>query len=294
MAEQQYLNFVHTYPDAAFPYLVLGRFGSVVAPRSTPLRIMHWHDDLQLVYAIDGPVRIKTLSEDVTLAPGEGAYINKGVVHLLDTRDACQRCSFVFPARFLSFYEGGPAEALTRGIVEGSQVQLVVLRARPGWEGEVLHQLAELVELESRKDDALYSYEVLCRLTRIWLALLRHMSVPQARPENATDRRVRSCLLYIQQHYAEDVTLDDLAAAAGVSRSECLRCFKATLQTTPYRYLVDFRLSQAITLLERTDEPIGRIAACVGFHQQSHFGRCFKERMGCTPGQYRKQLGQDA
>ena len=294
MAEQQYLNFVHTYPDAAFPYLVLGRFGSVVAPRSTPLRIMHWHDDLQLVYAIDGTVRIKTLNEDVTLAPGEGAYINKGVVHLLDTRDASQRCSFVFPARFLSFYPGGPAEELTRGIVESRQVQLVVLRNRPGWEGEALRLLAELVGLEGHKDDALYCYEVLCRLTRIWLVLLRHVSVPQERPDTATDRRMRSCLLYIQQHYAEEVTLDDLAASAGVSCSELLRCFKTTLQTTPYRYLIDFRLSQAIVLLERTDEPIGCIAARVGFHQQSHFGRCFKERMGCTPGQYRKQLDQGA
>ena len=48
-------------------------------------------------------------------------------------------------------------------------------------------------------------------------------------------------LQYIELHYPEDVTLESLARSANVSKSECLRCFKNTLQTTPYKYLIEYR-----------------------------------------------------
>ncbi len=95
-------------------------------------------------------------------------------------------------------------------------------------------------------------------------------------------------LRYIEGHYAENIALADLAESASISKSECLHCFKISLNTTPYKYLAEFRLSKATKLLKKTDDPIGLIAANVGFHQTSHFGKCFKEKTGYTPKKYRK------
>ena len=98
---------------------------------------------------------------------------------------------------------------------------------------------------------------------------------------------MRAFLQYIREHYAEAVTLEELAASAHVSKSECLRCFRQSLETTPYKYLSEFRLSKAAQLLRDTDRPISEISAEVGFQQLSHFGKCFREKAGCSPRAYR-------
>ena len=99
--------------------------------------------------------------------------------------------------------------------------------------------------------------------------------------------RMQKFLQYINEHYGEDVSLDKLAGSANVSKSECLRCFKTSMQTTPYKYLTEYRLSKAAELLKNSDEPIGNIADSVGFRQVSHFGKCFKEKTGLSPREYR-------
>ena len=94
-------------------------------------------------------------------------------------------------------------------------------------------------------------------------------------------------LQYIELHYMEDVTLEMLAQSANVSKSECLRCFKSTLQITPYKYLMEYRLSKAAELLKNTDMLIENIASSVGFEHLSHFGKCFREKTGFSPSEYR-------
>ena len=78
-----------------------------------------------------------------------------------------------------------------------------------------------------------------------------------------------------------------ISESAHVSKSECLRCFKVSMQTTPLKYLTEYRLQKAAELLTTTDEPIGTIAMNVGFKQSSHFGKCFKEKTGYSPRRYR-------
>ena len=95
-------------------------------------------------------------------------------------------------------------------------------------------------------------------------------------------------LQYIKEHYAQDVTLEQLAQSANVSKAECLRCFHQTMDMTPYKYLMEYRLSQTAELLKKTDKPVGEIAASVGFRQVSHFGKCFREKTGLSPRDYRK------
>ena len=96
-------------------------------------------------------------------------------------------------------------------------------------------------------------------------------------------------LAYVEKHYAEEISLDRLAESANVSKSECLRCFRSSMQTTPYKYLMEYRLSRAAILLQETDEPIGEIAFRTGFHQASYFGKCFREKTGFSPRDYRRR-----
>lgn len=92
-------------------------------------------------------------------------------------------------------------------ITENPNLPLCHLSGVGDWQEDCLSQLRELSRLEQMKNE-FYPYEVLTHLTALW-------------------------------HYAEDVTLEQLAQSANVSKAECLRCFHQTMDTTPYKYLMD-------------------------------------------------------
>jgi len=207
-------------------------------------------------------------------------------VHLVEHAGLCHYYSFVFPDYFLKFYFGSPAAALVERIIGRDQLPVFALTANLPWCGPVFTILQELIELEKHKTD-FYVYEVLTRISSLWLAILKNIILPPARANDALGLRMQVFLNYIEAHYGEEISLGKLAESAHVSKSECLRCFKAGMQTTPLKYLMEYRLQKAAELLATTDEPIGTIAMNVGFKQSSHFGKCFKEKTGYSPRRYR-------
>ena len=281
-----YLHSVNLNRDTDFPYLVLHIENEMSYPMNPGFHVVHWHEDLQFIYVLDGMICVKTLEEEEIISAGEGVFINKNVVHVVEQLGPCRYKSFLFPEHLVSFYAESPAVKLTRGITENEGISLIVLYETRDWCAEALALLRELIALERNKT-ALYCFEVLARLSALWLIMLRNIAALEERQDNLTSVRTRMFLQYIEAHYAEEVTLTRLAQSASVSKSECLRCFKSTLQTTPYRYLMDFRLSKAASLLRETDLPISHITTMTGFNQPSYFGKLFREKMGCSPREYR-------
>ena len=78
-----------------------------------------------------------------------------------------------------------------------------------------------------------YAYEILLRLASLWLTLRKNITLPEQRKESAVHLRMKKILQYIEEHYGEDITLEDMAASASISKTECARCFKTSLNTTP-------------------------------------------------------------
>ncbi len=136
-----------------------------------------------------------------------------------------------------------------------------------------------------------YEYNVLTNLAEIWQIILRHVDVGESEPEDPVSIRMRQFLEYIEENLEQEISLEEMAASAGVSKTEVLRCFHKTLQTTPYSYVMEVRLSKAADLLAQTGLSVGEIASRTGFNQQSYFGRRFKEKTGMTPLEYRKRTG---
>ncbi|WP_044338759.1 helix-turn-helix domain-containing protein [Rossellomorea aquimaris] len=92
---------------------------------------------------------------------------------------------------------------------------------------------------------------------------------------------------FLKVHYAEPVTLDDLARIANMNKYSLLRSFTRFKGITPYRYLQTIRVGEAKKLLEQNVKPLDA-AIETGFVDQSHFSRFFMEFIGLTPGQYRE------
>ncbi len=128
-------------------------------------------------------------------------------------------------------------------------------------------------------------------LCSLWLILVKNIEIRNDTSPDAVNERMQKFLHYIDLHYQEEISLEQLADCASVSKSECTRCFRRCIRTTPYRYLTEYRLAKAAKLLGETDLPVSTIALDVGFRQVSHFGKCFREKTGFTPREYRNQKG---
>lgn len=287
-----YRNAANLNADTTFPYFIRKAENQFFSAGDVDFGVMHWHDDLQFIYVLEGLVCVKTLEEEEILSAGEGIFTNKGVIHYsIGRSNPCRYILFRFPERFLYFYPGSPAEKLTRQVTERSGISLVPLSSSIEWCSEALLLLQKLADLEEEKEtDPQYEYDVMTILAELWQIILRHADISAPTEEDPVSMRMRWFLEYIEEHLDQDISLEEMAASAGVSKTEVLRCFHKTLQTTPYSYVMEARLSKAADLLAQTGRPVGEIASRTGFNQQSYFGKRFKEKMGVTPLEYRRKM----
>lgn len=100
------------------------------------------------------------------------------------------------------------------------------------------------------------------------------------------------CCNYIQMHLAEKISIPDLAAKMGYSKSYLSKLFKQEKGMTINEYIMQQRIEQAKDRLRMTGDSIQDICAQLGFGSQSYFGKHFRQATGMTPGEYRATQGQ--
>jgi AraC-like DNA-binding protein len=121
------------------------------------------------------------------------------------------------------------------------------------------------------------------------LALFRrHAHVPRKAMDGAAIR-FAPVVDYLHAHLSQRLTLDELAAVAGLSPFHFLRQFQAQHHATPQQMLMAFRLAEAKRLLSRGEAP-AQVAAAVGLTDQAHLTRAFARRYGTTPARYQRAL----
>lgn len=106
--------------------------------------------------------------------------------------------------------------------------------------------------------------------------------------ENSDSRRVRKIYEYINDHYREEIRLDDLAGIIGMTPVAASRFFKLRSGKTASDYIIDMRLGHAARLLVDTTNTVAEICYECGFNNLSNFNRIFKKRKGCSPKEFRE------
>ena len=98
---------------------------------------------------------------------------------------------------------------------------------------------------------------------------------------------VLDAVSYINLHYNEKITLDDIAAVQKYEISSFCRLFRTIMGVTPHSFLLQYRVKNAQKLLENTGLPINQIGEQCGMTDAKSFSRIFKHYTGMTPSQYR-------
>ena len=149
------------------------------------------------------------------------------------------------------------------------------------------------IEEESTKKPKNHHLMIKVKLLTMLITLLRAM--PEGEKPKESPRAggsgisaVQSVLSYIGEHYTEELTLEDLAAVAGVSRNYLCTVFRRLNGMTVWSYIQIKRVDLAKSYLAKTNLPITEIAADCGFGTIANFGKAFKALTGLSPSSYRK------
>lgn len=254
----------------------------------------HWHDELEAVFVDRGSAVFSIDGARCVLHAGQGIFINAGALHETNSADAlCQMHSIVFHPRFV----GGSRDSVfwqnyLQPMLSASALRYIPLDGADPWSQEAAEQI-EAAWQACVSESPGFEFQVRSALSWLIYLLSSHRPAASAAlPERLrrSGERVKVMLQFIQSRYEEELTTAQIAGSALVSESECLRCFRAVLSTTPIQYLRQFRIQKASELLENTNTKISEIGARCGFQEMGYFARTFRAFRGCTPSEYRQFL----
>ena len=132
--------------------------------------------------------------------------------------------------------------------------------------------------------DAYLENQVQHQLQKIWIALWDNIIVVQTNHFNKVeDARLFLMIDFLQTNYQKKFVLDELCDYVNLSRSACCRYFKKMMNMSISDYILEYRMSQALYMLDNYDMSITDIAFQSGFMSTSYFIARFKDKMNITP-----------
>lgn len=260
----------------------------------------HWHEDIELMYIIKGQAYVTCEQDNILANEGDIVFINQSIRHFITPTNP-EGCIFrsiiVHPSFIFGFGQLEMEKKYITPVIHDASIKY--LHITP--ESSCYHAFQpHILEIITQNDEKPAGYELISKaaILYIWKELFNRTVKDNLSPTRKTaaqdEQRVKQAILYIQEHYMESITLDDIAASILVSKSECCRCFKRTLNITPFEYLMKYRILASTKRMHgKTLESISEIAGSVGFNNTSYYNKIFKKYMGCTPTEYRSSIKKD-
>ncbi len=250
----------------------------------------HWHDEIELVYVLEGEIQVGLNNEIHTLVSGDILLIGSGDVHYFLLGPAQGNSQMVILQFGVSLFETmSPLMSNRRFVkphISKSQQSFQEVQASLQW------TLNQIIQEFMNKHEG-YLLALKSRLYELMVILLRDVpketySDFQRRKQLNRLDRLEQVFHYVEENYGTDIGLSEAAAIANFSVYHFTRFFKEATGMTFGRYLSNIRLRKASLHLLSTGDPVTEVAFRVGFNSIKTFNRLFKEQMGCAPSIYRK------
>ncbi len=249
----------------------------------------HWHNEFEFVFVETGPIDCLIGQERIRMEKGDGMFINSGIIHRFESAGEGQMPNILFSPVFIagkrtSIYEKFISPVLLSGCSHIPFCQNV------SWQKNILDTFQKLYET-AQTQRMMRELEIHTLVCSMWSELFLHIydSLSPAKADKSIllHSRLQLMLQFIHEQYQGQITLDDIADSASISKSEALRCFHTGIETTPVNYLISYRLNRAKELLLTTKNTITDISLSVGFDHIGYFIRTFKKAFGMTPKAFR-------
>lgn len=247
---------------------------------------LHWHDELEILYYLNGSPDITIDGTTFPLPSRRTVVINSGQVHNTHHHDTAS----MFLCIHINLNE------MEKYIPD---IRLYHIDCRPDCipedKADEYLELGLLLEKITR----LYMQEVPALplessglILQVYAKLIRHFSRKIASEDVYGDersrQRIRDIISYVEAHYQEPISLDDISGHMGLNKEYFCRFFKKNMGISFLQFLTEVRITNIYHDLLHTDIPISELMEKHGFQNQKLFNRAFKEIYGCPPSHIRK------
>lgn len=248
----------------------------------------HIHSAMEIIMPIENWYDVYTPNEYHRIEPGDIIIIPPNEMHNLIAPSTGSRFIFLIDASFMVGLQG------FTGIAPLIKEVLPITAKAYGPIYNELYQL--LVQIRTEYFTASHYYELTIHAHLLnFFVLLGQDHINKVDMYSGLNslmqkeymQRFNNVLNYINEHFAEDLTLEEVADCSGFSKFHFTRLFKKYTDTTFYEYLVYRRIQEAEKLLADADMTITDVALYSGFSSISTFNRTFKQKKNCTPREYR-------
>lgn len=246
----------------------------------------HGHTCIEIVLVLSGTAVQILNGERMNVYPGSVSIIRPGCVHRFFETKQCEVCNIsCSPDLFramgvdLSFLHN--REALFLSDSGSCSLQLNGLLFH-----DVRNLLTRMFQVYRSKSHPERPLQLRTFFSML-LILLAQAWTPRIK---RADARLTETADYMDSHYNEPMTLDQLSRRAGMSKNQFLRRFRQEFNTSPIQYLLELRMKHACSLLEQSDLTIDRIASVTGFCDGNYFIKLYQKRFHRSPGKDRKRF----
>lgn len=240
--------------------------------------MMHTHACTEVFYVVGGLGQFKIEELVRPVSADDMVIVNPNVEHTEVSLNQNPLEYIVMGVEGLEFDAG-----------EDGDDRYCVVNFRNGRE-DVLHTLRSLLgEIETKGA----GYEVVCQdlLEVLLVRLMRRtdFSLTPAPPRTRASKECAAVRRYIDGHFKENITLDQLSELAHVNKYYMVHTFSREHGVSPISYLISRRIQESKMLLSGTDHSLSQISHMLGFSSPSYFSQSFRKLEGMSPIEYRKQ-----
>ena len=254
---------------------------------------LHWHPDFEIASAECGVLDYQVGQQHIHLEPGDSIFVNGNMLHgirQLSGDEPDPMPNIVFSGTLAAPETSVIYQKYILPVIGCGTLPFIVFRHDEPDHSEVLRLIGEIYAV-FREQDVCFEMTVQRNISRIFEYICRNFeSLPrseESRIQLTAQIRIQKMLTYIYEHYADAVTLEDIAGAANISRSEAGRCFQTYMNCSPVDALIRHRLQTARRLLNETTLTLQEISYDCGFHSVNYFSRQFKKLYGYAPSRNR-------
>lgn len=270
-----------------FPF----KMSNVTTPTNGYLVFPHWHEHLEFIQIVKGRVLVKLDDQTFHAVENDIIYVNSGRIHsvqVIDQSEMSHIRGMIFDRLFVTnLLEGFETRQIYNLFVHSDRYQSLIRVSHPLW--RELNDCIQTADNEYAARDIGYEMAIKSCIYRVVTAMLRHYR-RHLLPIGNNFNLLRPALEYIEEKFAERLSIAEISRIANMSASHFSRSFKQMTGLTFTDYLTSVRMNMAKQMLVTGQWTITQVAEKTGFCNVHYFGKVFKETTGLSPLQYKKSF----
>ncbi len=247
----------------------------------------HWHSEVEIIRVLDGELEVRLNDKKYAAHAGDVIFVNPEIIHGA-TPKGCEYECLIFHIDFLN-----SATNSCRFFIESVlNNEYVIQDFNPCGQSKIGDEVENVINAMKNKSSG-YKFKVIGSLYELLGAIVdNHLYKPinghSVINGDKNIPKLKKILTYLRQNYDKQLTLTEMAQAAGMSPKYFCYFFKGMTGKTPGEYIRSFRIEKASQKLLNTDASVTEVAFSCGFNDLSYFIKTFKSIKNISPAKYRK------